>query len=59
MRNNIKKLCADHDISISELARRIGMQPHTLRRYTRIRPDGNQEAQPKVKMMRFKCRSTK
>tara|TARA_R100001224_G_scaffold2153_1_gene1507 strand:+ start:776 stop:1405 length:630 start_codon:yes stop_codon:yes gene_type:complete len=50
MRNNIKKLCAEHDMSISELARRIKMQPHTLRRYTRVRPDGNQEAQPSVKI---------
>ena len=35
MRNNIKRLCAENDMSVSELARRIGMQPHALRRYTR------------------------
>ena len=50
MRNNIKRLCAEHDMSVSELARRIGMQPHALRRYTRVREDGNQEAQPSVEL---------
>jgi len=46
VRNRIKKLCADHDISVAELARRIGKNPHALRRYTRTRADGTQEAQP-------------
>ena len=50
MRNNIKRLCVDADISVSELARRINMQPHALRRYTRIREDGNQEAQPSIEL---------
>ena len=50
MKNGIKKLCAQNEISISELGRRIGMQPHTLRRYTRIREDGSQEAQPSIEL---------
>ena len=50
MKNGIKKLCGQNDISISELARRIGMQPHTLRRYTRIQEDGSQEAQPSIEL---------
>ncbi len=50
MRNRIKKLCADHDISVAELARRIQKKPHTLRRYTRVRDDGTQEAQPSVEL---------
>ena len=50
MRNNIKRLCAENDMSVSELARRIEMQPHALRRYTRVREDGNQEAQPSVEL---------
>jgi phage repressor protein C with HTH and peptisase S24 domain len=48
MRNKIKSLCARHEMSVSELARRIEMKPHALRRYTRVREDGNQEAQPSV-----------
>jgi phage repressor protein C with HTH and peptisase S24 domain len=50
MRNKIKRLCADNDMSVSELARHIGMQPHALRRYTRVRDDGSQEAQPSVSL---------
>ena len=50
MRNRIKKLCADHDISVAELARRRGKQPHALRRYTRVREDGTQEAQPSTEL---------
>ena len=50
MRNNIKRLCAENEVSISELARRLEMKPHTLRRYTRVRPDGEQEAQPSVEL---------
>ena len=50
MKNGIKKLCGQNDISISELARRIGMQPPTLRRYTRMREDGSQEAQPSIEL---------
>ena len=33
--NRIKILCAQNDISIAELAKKIGMQPAALRRYTR------------------------
>ena len=40
--NRIKQLCAEADITISELARRIDMQPHALRRYTR------HESEPKL-----------
>jgi phage repressor protein C with HTH and peptisase S24 domain len=50
MKNGIKKLCGQNDISVSELARRIGMQPPTLRRYTRMREDGSQEAQPSIEL---------
>jgi len=50
MRNSIKRLCAENDMSVSELARRINMQPHALRRYTRVREDGNQEAQPSIEL---------
>jgi len=50
MKNGIKKLCGQTEISISDLARRIGMQPHTLRRYTRMREDGSQEAQPSIEL---------
>jgi phage repressor protein C with HTH and peptisase S24 domain len=39
--NNIEKLARTMGISIGELARRIDMQPHTLRRYAR------NESQPK------------
>lgn len=35
MQNNILNLARSKSISISELARRIDMEPHTLRRYTR------------------------
>lgn len=42
--NRIKQLCAEADITISQLARRIDMQPHALRRYTR------HEAEPKLRL---------
>ena len=42
--NRIKQLCAETDITISELARRIDMQPHALRRYTR------HESEPKLSL---------
>ena len=43
-RNRIKILCAQHDLSVAELAKKINMQPAALRRYTR------QEAQPKLEL---------
>jgi len=42
--NRIKQLCAEADITISQLARRIDMQPHALRRYTR------HESEPKLSL---------
>lgn len=42
--NRIKILCAQNDISIAELAKKIGMQPAALRRYTR------HEAQPRIEL---------
>jgi len=42
MTNNILHLARSKNISISELARRIKMEPHTLRRYTRG------EGEPKI-----------
>jgi phage repressor protein C with HTH and peptisase S24 domain len=42
--NRIKILCAEHDISVRELADRIGMNAPAMRRYTR------QEAQPRLEM---------
>ena len=42
--NRIKILCAQNDISIADLAKKIGMQPAALRRYTR------HEAQPRIEL---------
>ena len=42
--NRIKILCAQHNLSVAELAKKIDMQPAALRRYTR------QEAQPKLEL---------
>jgi phage repressor protein C with HTH and peptisase S24 domain len=43
-RNRIKTLCALKELSVTELAKKIDMQPHALRRYTR------QEAQPRLEL---------
>ncbi len=42
--NRIAVLAAERSMSVSELARRAGVQPHNLRRYTR------QEAQPRLEL---------
>lgn len=42
--NNIDKLARHMGVSIGELARRVGMEPHTLRRYAR------NESQPKPEL---------
>ena len=44
LKNNIGELARTTGINISELARRLDMQPHTLRRYSR------NEIQPKPKL---------
>ncbi len=43
-KNRIKILAAEADMSIPDLAKRIDVQPHTIRRYTR------QEAQPRIEL---------
>jgi len=43
-RNRIRVLAAERGMTIAELAARVGMQPHTLRRYTR------HEAEPKLEI---------
>jgi phage repressor protein C with HTH and peptisase S24 domain len=43
-RNRIRFLAAERGLTIAELAVQIGMQPHTLRRYTR------HEAEPKLEI---------
>jgi phage repressor protein C with HTH and peptisase S24 domain len=50
LNNRIKILCAENGISVAELANKIDMKAHALRRYTRLRPDGQQEAQPSIKL---------
>ena len=43
--NKIKQFAAAQNISVAELARRIGVEPHTLRRYTRA---GGAEPKPSL-----------
>ena len=43
-KNQIRRLAAEHNITIAKLAVAIGVQPHTLRRYTR------HEAEPKLEL---------
>ena len=43
-KNQIRRLAAENDITIAKLAVAIGVQPHTLRRYTR------HEAEPKLEL---------
>tara|TARA_R100000655_G_scaffold82308_1_gene121828 strand:- start:6087 stop:6713 length:627 start_codon:yes stop_codon:yes gene_type:complete len=43
-KNRIKVLAAEADISLAELAKKIDVKPHTIRRYTR------QEAQPRIEL---------
>ena len=50
MNNRIKILCVEAGINVSVLADKVGMKAHALRRYTRIRSDGQQEAQPSLKL---------
>lgn len=43
--NKIKQLAAAQNLTVAELARRIGVEPHTLRRYTRA---GGAEPKPSL-----------
>ena len=43
-KNQIRRLAAENNITIAKLAVAIGVQPHTLRRYTR------HEAEPKLEL---------
>jgi DNA-binding XRE family transcriptional regulator len=43
-KNQIRRLAAENNITIAKLAVEIGVQPHTLRRYTR------HEAEPRLEL---------
>lgn len=43
-KNQIRRLAAENNITIAKLAVEVGVQPHTLRRYTR------HEAEPKLEL---------